>query len=505
MKRYAYYLLIMAAAAMVACQAEPVNNSEINTPEVPELQEGTYTYTINASIPEEESNQEVSALKSNYDAEGKFTWSAGDAISVLFHNGDDNKFFTLTLTSGAGKKAASFSGEITSGYTIGASDGTVGDLKIWALFPASANHTYTVGSTPSFFMAPETDFTAAGAHWSANMPMYDLLTEEGSLSFKNLCSGYLFTFNNIASTINTVKLTVDNNAKTYKVSGSLPLVLEGGEYCIKPDWGSEGVERTLSYIAAVDKVNNKASFYVPTRRNTPYFMPVIDLINYDNGNTIIHLVAPSAQTSPAKGVIKPITVDTDNSTGTPRSLASKFGITWSGVTNSISGNSSAPNGKEDMIRIFKATADASYVYIYFEVNKESLLLNDAYEYANSIDVYMGDAGSSNSTWMWTSNYSIHPFAAWLTKNGLPEVNSWEEVYGGSSKTGGLAEDWGRIFAYEIRLNRSFNAVMQGTSMSIGFLINDQKYHGGPSVDSYMYTPKNGQSMMEITMPTYVAP
>ena len=199
MKRFSLYMLIMAAAVVAACQVEPVDELSSNDPEtpvVPEVQKGTYTYTINASIKEDEAPAEV-ALKSDYDGDGHFSWSSGDAISVLFHNGDDNKFFTLT-TTGTGS-SASFSGEIETGYTIGASDGDGSDKKIWALFPASANHSYTAGSNPSFYVQPSVDFSAT--HFSANIPMYALNEAEGNLSFTNLASTYKF----IVTGINSVK------------------------------------------------------------------------------------------------------------------------------------------------------------------------------------------------------------------------------------------------------------------------------------------------------------
>ncbi|MBR3501214.1 MAG: hypothetical protein IKO04_07435 [Bacteroidales bacterium] len=505
MKRYAYYLLIMAAAAMVACEAEPVNNSDPETPEVPELQNGTYIYTINASIPEEESKPEQIAVKSNYDSEGHFSWSAGDAISVLFHNGDDNKFFTLT-TTGTGS-AASFSGEIETGYEIGASDGTVSDKKIWVLFPASDSHAYTAGSTPTFFIPQETDYTADGAHWSANMPMYDLMTDEGDISFKNLCSGYVFTFNNINSSVNKVMLTVDNNAKTYKVSGSLPLALDS-EYYMKPGWGDSGSPRTISFVANVDAVNHRAVFYVPTRPGHDYFQPVIDLVDYETGNTITHLSAGSSKTTPVKGTIQPITIDTKNSAGTPPSFTSKFGITWTDVSDSAAGNSATISDHNNMLTVFKATSDASYIYLYFEMTLEGLLRDSSYEYANSIDVYLGNSESASSSWMWNSStkYTTHPFAAWLTKYGPPAVNSWESVYYGSGAAGGNAERFGGKAIYEVKLERSYDACLQiAGTINVGMVINYQKYHGGSLGSAYMYVPTNGSTMLQIDVPAYVAP
>lgn len=357
-------------------------------------------------------------------------------------------------------------------------------------------------------MNPETDFTAEGAHWSANLPMYDLLSEEGDISFKNLCSGYVFTFTNINTSVNKVMLTVDNNANTYKVSGTLPLELDSGEYCIKPDWGDAGAARVISYIANVDAVNHKAVFYVPTRRNTPYFQPVVDLVDYETGNTISHLVASTVKTSPKKGKVQPILVNTNNSAGTPPSFTSKFGITWGSVPDSVAGNSASESNHNNLVRVLKAKADASYVYLYFEMNIAGLLRDPSYSYANSIDVYLGNSESASSSWMWNSStkYSKSPFTAWLTKNGVPAVYSWETVYGGSADSGGKCERYGGIAIYEVRLTRAYDTCMQITgTMNIGMVINYQKYSGGSLGSYYMYVPSYGNTMLQIDAPAYVAP
>ena len=56
MKRYAFYMLIMAVAVVVACQKTSVVAEKIpeSQPviETPEVQTGSSVYTINASIPE---------------------------------------------------------------------------------------------------------------------------------------------------------------------------------------------------------------------------------------------------------------------------------------------------------------------------------------------------------------------------------------------------------------------------------------------------------------------
>gem|GEM_PF-3721135 len=61
-------MMLMAVAAIASCEKQPVAIEE------PEAGNGTYVYTIKASVPE---------TKSDYDANGHFTWSSGDAISGL--------------------------------------------------------------------------------------------------------------------------------------------------------------------------------------------------------------------------------------------------------------------------------------------------------------------------------------------------------------------------------------------------------------------------------------
>lgn len=492
-----FYILVAASMAFVACQKQSVEPQF----SVKETDHGTYIYTIKASTDGLEPE-----VKSDYDASGHFSWSAGDAISVLFHKGDENKFFTLT-TTGTGA-SANFSGEIEAGYEIGASDGTVSDKKIWALFPASAGHAYATGSNPSFFLNPETDYTAPGAYFSANMPMYDLLAAEGTLHFKNLCSGYKITFSNIASTVNTVMVKVDNNAKTYKMSGLIPIGTDSSEYKLDPAWGDAGAARILTYIANVDKVKNSVVVYVPTRRGTNYFQPVIELYDYITGNLIIKKTASSSKTTPARGSVQQLTIDTDNATGAAPSFTSAFSISWAGVSDSVSGSSDTAGSYNNAVRVFKAKADDSYLYVYFEIDKDALLTDGQYEYANSLDVYLGNDESASSAWMWdaATKYTKHPFACWLTKNGSAEVNSWESVYAGSGSNGGHAERWGKYFYYEVKLKRSYDACMQvAGTLNLGLVINNEKYHGGPSTSEYLYVPSNGNPMLQITAPTYVAP
>lgn len=153
------------------------------------------------------------------------------------------------LTEGAGTNTASFSGEIETGYTIGASDGNDADKKVWALFPASENHTYTAGSNPTFYVQPSVDFSAT--HFSANIPMYALNSEEGAFSFASLASKYKFTVNGIKDGVNKVQFKIYNQT-TYGLSGSWPI--HADKY-INYGYATPGSQNsTLSFISNVTSV-----------------------------------------------------------------------------------------------------------------------------------------------------------------------------------------------------------------------------------------------------------
>lgn len=351
MKKF-FYILFSALMAVVACQkqqVEPLCSME-------ETGHGTYIFTIKALDAGIEPE-----VKSDYDAAGHFSWSAGDAISVLFHKGTENKFFTLT-TATAGK-SVTFSGEITSGYEIGASDGNASDKKIWALFPASANHTYAEGSNPNFYVQPEVDFTAPGAHYSANIPMYSLVaTETGGLSFANLACAYKFIVEDIDSSIDNVRFEVSNQT-TYGLSGSWPI--DDSKF-INYNYAAPGTEKScLSYTSNV--TDKKAVFYVSCRY-WGTFQPLVNIYNADNNNLLKTVKATTAKTPTDKTSVQPITISAPG-TGTapfvPAVVIDGLFTDWDGVTE-YDGTRNG-GGANSRINHWRATSDAQNVYFYAEL------------------------------------------------------------------------------------------------------------------------------------------
>lgn len=471
MKRYAFYLLIVAAAAMAACQKPAVIEEPENQPqeqpaaesETPEVEVGTYTYTIDASMEPEG--------KSDYDAGGHFTWSAGDAISVLFHNGDDNQFFTLT-TEGTGA-TATFSGEITAGYEIGASDGDALDKKIWVLFPASANHTYTVGENPTFHIPSVTDYTAPGAHYSANLPMYDLLTDEGSIVFKHLACAYKFVFTNLDPSVTKVQFTVSNQ-KTYALSGNVT-IRDG--YYLDHGYSSPGsAERALTFISNV--ADNKAVFYVPCRYYADCFQPIISLVDYSTGNTLIEKTATKSTAIDSKGKVQPVNINAPG-TGTPWEFPSAYSIDWNGF--GIASAAGDTGDGYDGIVSMKATANETNLYLLLQVKKEALYDNAGYKYANYSHLYIGDGSGETAFWAWPTPY-LHDFTSWFKYNNAPRYINWNTGFVGQK-----AVEYLGCFYYEVAIARSSYTALQGASATLCLMINQQYVHIVDEVEKWAGT------------------
>ena len=99
MRKSIIFGMALLSVAAVSCTIEPTAPIEV-------AGEGKVV-TLGAS---------VSGTKSAIDGEGKFTWQAGDAISVATTDGE---FITFNLTSGAGTETAEFSAFVPGGKELG--------------------------------------------------------------------------------------------------------------------------------------------------------------------------------------------------------------------------------------------------------------------------------------------------------------------------------------------------------------------------------------------------
>lgn len=470
-----------------------------NVPVQKDETKGTYVFTLNANLDEE-------LTKSDYAADGKFSWHAGDKISVLFNDGaGNNKYYTLTAATG-GAKSTTFSGTIDEGWVIGAAD----NGKKWALFPASDNHTYnSTTHFPKFHIPAETDFTAPGAHFSANIPMIAELPssdETNSFTFNHGTTTFKFTFTDVDAS--KVKLIVSNNTSRI-LSGDIQVKVDGSRNYLS--YSSSDSEGTTTIAFTEDVVSKTAVFYVPFRAYNTEFSPTLTLVNMDEGsnkyNTILSTTAKSDAFSNGdsgyswnKLNVVP-SVDAPG-VGSPYVLPSKFtGVDWSSVSYP-SGTGSDAGADYEGIGTFKATADSKYIYIYFSVLKSKLMIDADQKYANAINIALGKELNDKPEeycWMWTPFRTADlKWGAWLLRYGNP--------YTGSSNSNNAF--YGDYLYSEYRYARSSRSYLQtaGTAY-VGVVLYYGKWQDGDSVEhaehsKYMFAPKTSEGYLEVTMPEY---
>ena len=491
-------LLFASIAALLATACSVVPEIEVNEPDSP-----TYTFTLNATMDSE-------LTKTAYENDKTFSWSAGDQISVLFHNGDVNKFFTLTNTTGAGT-SATFSGEIESGYEVGSSNSE----KI-ALFPAG-DHSYDrtkakydAESYPKrgpFFNIPAlTDFTKT--HFSANLPMAAIGDGENNFAFKHISGSYKVVFTDIDPSITKVMLHVKNQT-TRALSGDLRLE-DGGShnYCWWWTSASEGsVAQTVSYIVSVS--NRKATFYVPyTNGDGEGFQPIFTLSNAVNGNILKRVSAKAAFSggnAPSYSHMVVLPEIPASGTGTAPGWRSNHEINWDLVDTVIEGRDSGTYGG---INSMKFTADAANAYILLDVKSSYLLDNDSYDYSNHGVLFVGNGSDSGSSaWMWSTKYQS-VFQTWLKTD-----NSLSCTATDGAMISAIANGSGDHVFYEIAIPRVGHTAFLGTTAYIGFVF-DKRYKIGATIyndptngDTYMGyapTPNSTPPMAEVSLPAYVA-
>jgi hypothetical protein len=487
MKKY-FILIISAGLLAIAC-----NKEAVIVPENIEAQPATYEFTLNASMDQSE------ATKTAYADNQTFSWSAGDQISVLFHKDTENKFYTLTTSTG-GSASATFTGTVDAGWTIGSSD----DGVKWALYPASANHTYTAGETNpiSFYIPGTVDFTDPSEHVSANIPMEGRGDGSNNFTFKHLSTCYKFTFTGL-SAVSKVKFTIENIGNGYYLSGSSPVKLDGSEYYLQHYDGSGS--KTVSYIKNV--TSNTVEFYV-SYRGWETFKPKITLKNMDTGDnydfTIYQASAKSTLTASGVAWGKMVVVPSKDLSayGVGSPLMSKFGINWASAPVSAVGATSTGH---DGITAFKAAADDSYLYVFLGVDDSKLI--KGYDYSNYFKLYLGEESVSTSTsWMWgtaPNTFTEEVGVGWLLRSGDAKFStSGDPIYNDSQ-----AVSLNGMNYYEIKLNRSAKTYLSsGTGTAhIGCLVYYQYYAwGGTQGDYYMYAPGSG-SLLAVDLPDYVAP
>lgn len=470
-----FALMGMAVIVAAACNKE----TPVVTPENGEETLSAYEFTLNASMDDE-------MTKTAYANDKTFSWSAGDQISVLFHKGDENKFFTLTTSEG-GSAAATFTGTIEAGWEEGSSEE---ETFYYALFPAG-EHTYTPGaSKPVTFSLPEvTDYTAG--HFSANLPLR-AKKSSGVYTFKHMAGTYKFSFKDLDA--KKVCFTVENQ-KTRQISGSIPCSVDN----FYSDWAEVGSSQArLSYIENVAS-DKTATFYIPYRGWTSDFLPKITLVDEETDNVLFTATAKNPFSgNMASTVSNMVVVPAISAPGEGSAFISKYGIDWSKATMVAEG-SADPDG----IKKIKAHADASKLYLYLEVKISALYDDPTYTHTQKLCFFLGDGAGENAS-SWNQNYTVKDSENWIKKNNSIVLDEWDDLI--ASKNIVVNEKSGVVY-FEIELNRSFNACLQGASAYVGVGINTMYIDStgawcGSSSTMVGYAPAKGGDMLQLTMPEY---
>lgn len=325
---------------------------------------GWHTVTLNATIDSENT-------KTAYAEEKTFSWTTGDKISVLMNNGSENKFFTLEAQS-AGSASTSFSGLVLDGYDY---FGSFEDGTKWALYPASDEHEFHndwdgVKRYKILFHVPsEVDLST---NFSANIPMMALGDGDNNYAFTPLSSTFKFTFK-VADGIDKVTLRVSRPDGSYYPSGKFPLRTDSGyflEYAKRDGYGE--VNSEISITRSVQTVGSEhiAVFYLPLRIYQALNTPTIRLINADNGYTIYSKTVKTLTGQAQDHIIVLPTADfTAKGLGSPFVLAA--GFDWADVDMyPLDGaKDSFPSANPDNLYEWKATSDASNVYLFYKIAK----------------------------------------------------------------------------------------------------------------------------------------
>ena len=359
MKKITVILAALAAAFAVSCTKE--------TPETPLPQDqnaptGMKQVTITASI-------EGADTKTSYDAEGKFSWTKGDKISVM---GTDYGFYTLTATSDG--PTTTFTGWIPEGVT----------LRQEAFYPADEATNRTDGSY--YFNIPM--YKDLSQSFSADLPM-GAYSGTANYEFKHITGAALLTFTNFPAEVETAEISIVN--ARLKLTGIFNAYLSSGLWTwnSKADVAEE--ERTL--IRKVPVVNGQAQLYMPYNGSLWWdYTSTVNIKGYDAaGNEYVLLkdkkMKPDEATA-VRGVVKKYA---------PLALPDYVpAVDWNKVDWAAE-NSVSPSveGFTDV----KVVADKYYMYARIEAPV-------TFEWDN-LYYYMGRGEGSNAlSWAWTTTAAL---------------------------------------------------------------------------------------------------
>ena len=352
-------LAALAAAFAVSCTKEA---PETQLPQDQNAPAGMKMVTITASI-------EGADTKTSYDADGKFSWTKGDKISVM---GTGYGFYTLTATSDG--PTTTFTGWIPEGVT----------LRQEAFYPADEATNRTDGSY--YFNIPM--YKDLSQSFSADLPM-GAYSGTANYEFKHITGAALLTFTNFPAEVETAEISIVN--ARLKLTGIFNAYLSSGLWT----WNSKAdvpeEERTL--IRKVPVVNGQAQLYMPYNGSLWWdYTSMVNIKGYDAaGNEYVLLkdkkMKPDEATA-VRGVVKKYA---------PLALPDYVpAVNWNKVD--WTGENAVSPTAEGFTDV-KVVADEYYLYARIEAP-----ITFAWD---KLYYYMGRGEGSNAlSWAWTTTAAL---------------------------------------------------------------------------------------------------
>lgn len=367
MKKISILLAALAAAFAVSCNKEnPIETPDTSAPA------GMKQVTITASI-------EGAETKTSYDADGKFSWTKGDQISVM---GTGYGFYTLTATSDG--PTTTFTGYIPEGV----------ELRQEAFYPADPGTNRTDGSY--YFNIPQyKDLSASG---SADLPMGAYSGTE-KYEFKHITGAALLTFTNFPADVETAEISIVN--ARLKLTGTFNAYLSSGLWTwnSKADVAEE--ERTL--IRKVPVVDGQAQIYMPYNGSLWWdYTSTINIKGFDaQGNEYVLLkdktMKPDEE-SAVRGVVKKYTalVLPDY---VPEADLTK--VDWDAENVQVYDLPGKASSSRQALRQVKVVADKYYVYARLVASSEYLTATSSDYFG--LFIYDVINGTGDGYYGWNNN------------------------------------------------------------------------------------------------------
>ena len=435
MKKLLYLFATLIVCFAVSCTKETPDTS-YNPDEAPVLMK---VVTLSASVDDAET-------KTFYTYEGnvaKFSWTAGDRISVVC---TDGRFYTFTAQETG--KSVSFMGEIPMDE----------DLGSYAYFPADPNHEVDK------FHLPAVKYS--GKSFSADLPMAATIINR-TCTFQHMTGAAHLRFTGFANGVDSAKISIVN--PSLKISGLYPVKTQDGVMLYE----ISGIrnESEGQFIRTVPVINNEAQLYLPYPANPTnglWASSDLTIIGYTGGQETELLNRTMKGFSPfERGQIVPcaplaLPVETP--------VVNWDKINWNGEnvpTDLLSNYPNASSGRQ-AIKELKVQTDEHYLYVRLksslskiketQSNYLATFLRSAEETTSATDYYgwweSAKIDYKGISFDGTFDYSAPVLN--MTFNGL-EINSNTEISG---------DDVFWLIAYP----KNSHSILSGDKVYIGYIL-----------------------------------